>query len=41
MKNLFFKLICVLLLSACSSGVDTSEVAEIELMFAAKDYESA
>lgn len=41
MKNLFFKLICVLLLSACSSGVDTSEVAEIELMIAAKDYESA
>ena len=41
MKNLFFKLICVLLLSACSSGVNTTDVAEIEQMIAEKDYESA
>ena len=41
MKNLFFTLICVLLLSACSGSVSTADVAKIEQMIAMKDYDAA
>ena len=41
MKKLLYMLIGVLMLSACSSGVDTKDMSEIEQMLAAKDYEAA
>lgn len=41
MKKLLYILIGVLMLSACSSGVDTKDMSEIEQLLAVKDYEAA